>query len=244
MFRLHRGRGLELRRCFELEREEGRDAPAYNVSMSSHLRIAQRRIPRQERGERRVATLLEAASSVIAELGYEAATMSEIATRAGACIGSLYQFFPSKQSITQALRAEYGRALEELWAPLEHEARSLTTRELVAALIDSTIAFIDDHPAFLRLLDAPRTTRNPPIRRVLRDLIARILLTQKPDMGRKKAFRLATVTLQVIKAMNELYAEFPRPESKNFVQEAKVLLGCYLNARMRANDSRRGFYTK
>ncbi|MDQ2711302.1 MAG: TetR/AcrR family transcriptional regulator, partial [Acidobacteriota bacterium] len=62
--------------------------------MASRSLITPRRVPRQERGERRVAALLEAAAAEIAEMGCEGATMSGIAERAGACIGSLYQFFP------------------------------------------------------------------------------------------------------------------------------------------------------
>ena len=58
----------------------------FNMSMSSYPAVAPK-VPRQERGERRVAELLEAAEAVIAESGYEAATMSAIAERAGAAIG-------------------------------------------------------------------------------------------------------------------------------------------------------------
>ena len=63
-----------------------------------------------------MAGLLEAAEAVIAEIGYEAATMSAIAERAGAAIGSLYQFFPSKACITQALRTEYAAAIVRSFA--------------------------------------------------------------------------------------------------------------------------------
>ena len=66
------------------------------LSMGSQTEIAPRRIPIQERGEQRVTELLEAAAAIFAEVGYEAATMRDIAGRAGASIGSLYQFFPNK----------------------------------------------------------------------------------------------------------------------------------------------------
>ena len=80
--------------------------------MQLHSSTEPRRVPCQQRGERRVAELVEAAESVIAENGYEAATMSAIAERAGASIGSLYQFFPNKAAITQALRTEYAKQFE------------------------------------------------------------------------------------------------------------------------------------
>jgi AcrR family transcriptional regulator len=40
---------------------------------------------------------------LFAEKGYDAVTMTEVAARAGAPIGSLYQFFPSKETLADAL---------------------------------------------------------------------------------------------------------------------------------------------
>ncbi len=75
--------------------------------MSNETLVAAR-APQRERGRQRVADLLEAASAVFAEKGYAAATMTEIAARAGAPIGSLYQFFPGKESLGDALMRRYG----------------------------------------------------------------------------------------------------------------------------------------
>ena len=61
------------------------------------------RAPKRERGKQRVAALMDSGAAVIAERGYGAATMTEIAARAGASIGSLYQFFPSKEVLADAL---------------------------------------------------------------------------------------------------------------------------------------------
>lgn len=59
--------------------------------------------PRRRPGKERVAALLEAAAKVIAEKGYEVATMAEIAAHAGALVGSLYHFFPNKEVLADAL---------------------------------------------------------------------------------------------------------------------------------------------
>jgi AcrR family transcriptional regulator len=207
------------------------------VSVRSHSITAPRRVPCQERGERRVAALLNAAGSVIADVGYEAATMSEIASRAGACIGSLYQFFPNKQSLTQALRAQYGKEFQNTWESLEEHAASLTVEQLVAQLIETAIDFIGAHPAFLALLDAPSSTRNASVRNGLRQILARIFLVQKPSMSAPKAMRIATVSLQLIKGMNQLYAESDTTLRKPLVQEFKTALNCYLTFRLGAAES-------
>jgi hypothetical protein len=74
--------------------------------------------PRRARGHARVAALLEAAGIEFAEKGYEAATMTAIAARAGASIGSLYQFFPTKDQIAGALLKSYVNMLAETFRKL------------------------------------------------------------------------------------------------------------------------------
>ncbi len=200
--------------------------------MSSHLADLPRRVPTQDRGERRVAALLDAAASVISDVGYESATMSDIADRAGACIGSLYQFFPNKLSMVRALRTCYGKQFQELWAPLRSEAPCLSLEALVGRLVDSTVEFIECHRAFLPLLDAPAGSGTSPTLRMLREHVASIYLARRPRMSKDKAYRLAAVTLQIIKALNQLYAAVHPHERTKYVQEFKMVLLSYLTLRL------------
>src|SRR5438874_1475180 len=72
------------------------------------------RQPKQERGKRRVALILDAAAEVFADLGYEATTTIKIAERANISVGSLYQFFPNKDAIVRELVDRYV-GLVRLW---------------------------------------------------------------------------------------------------------------------------------
>lgn len=74
-----------------------------------------RRKPQQARGQRRVNTILDAASQVFSELGYEAATTNIIAIRANTSIGSLYQFFPNKEAILSAIATRYTAQSAVCW---------------------------------------------------------------------------------------------------------------------------------
>src|ERR1700722_11179822 len=73
-----------------------------------------RREPRQARGTRRIAELLDAADRVFAAVGYEAATTNAIAREAGASVGSLYQFFPGKEALLRALTTRYQEEMHEI----------------------------------------------------------------------------------------------------------------------------------
>src|SRR5689334_22267478 len=73
-----------------------------------------RKTPQQERSLAMVATLLEAATRVFVKEGYAKATTNRIATAAGVSVGSLYQYFPSKDAIAVELLRRYREGLIEL----------------------------------------------------------------------------------------------------------------------------------
>src|SRR6202042_2703586 len=99
-------------------------------------------LPKRQRGKQRVAELLAAGAAVFAEKGYAVATMTEIAARAKAPIGSLYQFFPSKEALADTLVKNYVALLTADLEALEAQARNLST----AALIDGLFGVLRAHP--------------------------------------------------------------------------------------------------
>ena len=69
------------------------------MTMPSNLSNSVRVAPQQERSSRRLASFLDAAAELFAEVGYEATTMTAIAERSGSSIGALYNYFPDKQAV-------------------------------------------------------------------------------------------------------------------------------------------------
>ena len=72
---------------------------------------------------------MAAAAEVIAERGYEGATMAEIAARAGAQIGSLYRFFPNKEVLADALIQRHGELLGEAFGKIEVQVTVLSVND-------------------------------------------------------------------------------------------------------------------
>ena len=68
--------------------------------------ISARKRPKQVRSERLVADILEAATRVLASEGARRFTTSRVAEAAGVSVGSLYQYFPNKESILFRLQAD------------------------------------------------------------------------------------------------------------------------------------------
>src|ERR1700678_4190981 len=112
--------------------------------MSSEAEVAAARAPKRQRGKQRVAELLGAAAAVFAKKGYEAATMTEIAARAGAPIGSLYQFFPSKEALADTLVQNYIALLTADLEALEARAGNVSTDTLVDALFSLLRAYPEE----------------------------------------------------------------------------------------------------
>ena len=67
--------------------------------MSRITELKPRKKPRQLRAESTVDAILEATARVLMEDGYDRASTNRIAKRAGVSVGSLYQYFPSKESL-------------------------------------------------------------------------------------------------------------------------------------------------
>ena len=107
---------------------------------------------RNLRGERRVASLLDAAGHVFGELGYHAANTNAIAAEAKVSPATLYQFFPNKEAIADALVTRYATDLakKERAADIQNLA-SAPLEEAIREVTGVVIEFHRKHPAFATL---------------------------------------------------------------------------------------------
>jgi AcrR family transcriptional regulator len=97
-----------------------------------------RRAPQQARGLRRIDTILDAAEQELADTGFEGLTTNAIATRANTSIGSLYQYFPNKEAILQALGLRYLDRCRGLFAPfLTPEAAELPMEDWISGIVNA-----------------------------------------------------------------------------------------------------------
>lgn len=109
-----------------------------------------RKKPGQLRSTATVAAVLEAAARILETEGFAGYTTNAVARRAGISIGSLYQYFPSKDAITKALILRESQTLLTDVAALEHEKSG---RAGLERLIQVAVASQLRRPALARLLD-------------------------------------------------------------------------------------------
>ncbi len=209
----------------------------------THMRIASQnstastlvgRAPQRQRGRLRVAALMQAAASVFAEKGFDAATMTEIAGSAGASIGSLYQFFPSKEVLADAVLARYGELVAAALDEVATRAPGLSATALAEALLDLLVGLRQETSAAAALLDARSewSARRAELRQLIRRHIARILLACSPGLAPDLVDSMAAILLQNMRAMAMLLAQQAHDEPPGALVELRDMTRLYLASRL------------
>jgi len=113
--------------------------------MARRLVTKPRKKASQERSRATVDALVEATARILVTEGFDGASTNRIAEKAGVSVGSLYQYFPSKEALVVAVIERHQRellqvvrgALEEVRAlPLERAIRKLVVTAIEAHRID------------------------------------------------------------------------------------------------------------
>ena len=181
-----------------------------NKSRPTKNRIALE--PQRSHGKLRFAALLEAGASVIAEKGFQAATMAEIATKAGAPIGSLYRFFPNKEILADALIQRFGELVARAFEEIDGRVKSMSMTDLAEALLNLMIDLQGERRAMRALLEAHSdwSTKRSEFRAGMRRRIARTLTLRHPKLSPKVARNMAVIILQNMKTVGVLSSELQR----------------------------------
>jgi AcrR family transcriptional regulator len=102
------------------------------------------------RGLRSRELVLDAAERVMAEHGFEAATLARVVEESGVPMSSVYHYYGSKDGI---LLAVMERGAERFFADLpEWNRRSGRPTQHLATVIAATVGALERHPSFLSLL--------------------------------------------------------------------------------------------
>lgn len=122
---------------------------------------ARKRLPKAERYE----GILAAAEQVFCQLGYDAATMADVAQRAGVVEGNVYRYFKSKRELVARVVSDwYSRKLDEL----EREVRQIASvRSRLRYLIATHLRSLRDSPGLMRLIIRELRTGDPEFSRIV-----------------------------------------------------------------------------
>ena len=182
-----------------------------------------------------MASLIDAAEQVFAAAGYNAATTNAIAAQAKVSTGTLYQFFPDKESMAEALADRFAGQLAKLHESLEPAILArLPPEELAANVVDPLLGFHRKHPAFEALFVEARLSRDA-VNRIqeLDDAfirrLAELFLVRAAFLTRKEALWIAEVCCAIFKGFLPLISSKTGVRQKRAVSELKAALVRYVS---------------
>lgn len=212
-------------------------APVHDRPQSLPATLPLRRVPVQGRSVARVERMLDACAALVDEVGYEGLTTTLLAERAGVAIGSVYQFFPDKRAVVQALTQ---RNLEAYLSRLTERVTAGDGTgwwDGVEAALDEYVRMHRTTPGFrtlhfgdvvdMNLLDSSRDNNA-----VIADHLAGVLIDRYavPDTDRVR-FALA-VAVEAADALIKLAFRRDPAGDDRVVTEAKTLLREYLRGQL------------
>lgn len=178
------------------------------MATTRRARTSARKRPKQARSHETVEAILAAAAHVFVKEGHARATTNRIAAAAGVSIGSLYQYFPSKDAIAVELLRRYRERILSLVSERLSAIEEASFEEVVRALLKSLLRADGIDPALHRVL-IEQVLRTPARREVLgfedrleallADIFRRVNSRRKHD-DELRAFLVVRVVLAVVHA--------------------------------------------
>jgi AcrR family transcriptional regulator len=180
-----------------------------------------------------VERILAASAQVMSESGYDRASVEEIARRADSSVGSIYQFFPDKASLFQAL-AESHLEDARAWfdAMLAPEARGRSPEDLIDGLVAGVWAHAREDAAMRAVWQAhlsPDLIRESD--RLDTEMAGRLAAVLGPLGAAVNGDRLKVISrtaIGIVGTMLLLALRLPRVEADAHIEETRLALRRYL----------------
>lgn len=203
--------------------------------MYRQVKTKPRKRPRQERSKATVETILAATARVLVKKGFDGLTTNSVAEQAGVSIGSLYQYFPSKEALVAALIEQH---IDQMNAAILHEltrVAQLPMAQAVRAVIELTIRAHSIEPELHRVLteQVPRVGRLARLAEadsICRRMVSGILAARKDELAISDPDTAAFVLVASIEAITHRAALFSpeRLRDPRLIDEAVALVTRYL----------------
>jgi AcrR family transcriptional regulator len=202
-------------------------------------RLEPRKPPVQKRSRATVEELLLAAAQVFEAHGYAAGTTNRIADHAGVSIGTLYQYFPSKEAIAVALLerhiADTDHRLHEWVGHMvaEQHGLRLALRDYVTGMLEMHSGWPRLQHILLEETPLPERVHQALIeaeRRAAKTVAG--LLRIYPEIRHPHPEQAGLLVVQTVESLTHRFAAHPNDQiisRSSFVDELVRMLGAYLS---------------
>ena len=198
----------------------------------------------QQRSRRRYDAIIDAAAIAFAEQGFDATTMEAIAVRAHTSIGSLYQFFPNKAALFDAMAERCLARSREMFAHLFAVVTPSTPWTVILdGAVDALAELHASDPAFRAAmvnfsLYPTFEQREDALKADMVTIVSHLIASRAPRMERSRAATLAGVIVQLITAMIFYADRGGSSQRAVLLEETKTVLRRYLEPELVTKTSR------
>jgi len=201
--------------------------------------VGLRKRPTQARSQARVASILKATGALLGEVGYAELTTNLIAERAKIPVGSIYQFFASKDDIVAAVVEQFRERILALAGELDADSARRDHRVFIGRLIDGIAAIQAEASAFVCVFSANQAQAQfddlaRELRRTLTSHLDRTLAQAFPLLGRDDRTRMLAAWSDITGAMIASLDRSKAGERARLLDELKIILSAHLEARLAA----------
>ncbi|MGJ8721593.1 MAG: TetR family transcriptional regulator [Salinibacterium amurskyense] len=148
-------------------------AQTTTIEIAAEPAVSLRNEPVQARSTARLTALLDAAASIVDEVGIERLTTAMVAERAGASIGTVYRYFPDRIVLLQALGSRnFERVMARITEAI-NDPQHADWRAALATAFESVIYTYRTEPGFRGLRVGDQLDLRPlPNGRTFKSLVA------------------------------------------------------------------------
>lgn len=120
--------------------------------MARRMAIEPRKTPVQERSKAMVQALLDATARILAKDGYDALSTNRVARAAGVSVGSLYQYYPSKEALVRGVLERWGAETTAQMTALRASLATASLETAVAVVVQAVLEPVRLDPQLSRVL--------------------------------------------------------------------------------------------
>jgi len=186
--------------------------------------------PKRQRGRIRVAAIMKSGAELFTEKGYDATTMTEIASRSGTAIASLYRFFPTKESLAEALLVKFAEHALDGLSSLAARARTMTPQDVADAFVDFCFSLHLQRGFAVRLAEAggASVAQRNQLRAAMLDRASKMLHGLIPSLPRARSLAMAAVLMMIFRSIGGI-GDLKPADQRAILKETKEMIRLYLS---------------
>lgn len=206
-----------------------------HVKKSSDL---QRKSPKQSRSKAIVEAIFEATIRILPKIGSHGLTTQKIADLAGISVGSLYQYFPNKESVLASIMDIVMNAEMKMFEEKVAEIDGRSMEDSTSAMVDFALELFLKEKTKVReiFMKAPELGRIPALLKLRQSVVERVAEEMKkhyPDQSNEDYLRVSFIAVNSIMGVihTMLFDERQNYSIDELSSELKVMLNEYFKKR-------------